>query len=137
MSTPIVCPSCNASYEIDDKLRGQRILCRKCEKRIDVPAGHRNEGNNVAETRMEPELKPARRRSRDDDGDDRASSRRDRIRDDESARPSTRQPVKTTQRQNRRVMVAACLGLAAFLLVVLVLVPIAGYFVFRQLNADP
>jgi predicted Zn finger-like uncharacterized protein len=37
MSIRITCPSCQASYHVDDDLRGKRIRCSTCEEPVSVP----------------------------------------------------------------------------------------------------
>jgi predicted Zn finger-like uncharacterized protein len=94
MSIRFACPSCQASYTVDDKNAGKKARCAKCGEPIDIPnapAGSADppaipdppsnlDGGRVAEyvSRRSP------RRDRDDDRDyySSRSSRRDRDDDD-------------------------------------------------------
>src|SRR4051794_3490700 len=38
MAIRITCPGCKSSYAIDNSLRGQRILCRDCQRPMVIPA---------------------------------------------------------------------------------------------------
>src|SRR3954470_16895967 len=97
MSIPIVCPICNASYQVDDELRGQRILCRKCDKRINV---------DEAEAKVESDARPARRRGRDNDDenqDDRALLDADRDCNEYDEPSRRKEKPRTTPGKNKQV----------------------------------
>src|ERR1700690_2488983 len=54
MSIRVVCPSCDKVYNLEDSMRGKKVLCRSCKEPIAIPSASRKE---------EPEDD---RRSRDD-----------------------------------------------------------------------
>jgi predicted Zn finger-like uncharacterized protein len=58
MPVRITCPACDASYAVDNELRGRRIRCRECGKPVSVPAAKAAMTEVVEATAIteEPEL---------------------------------------------------------------------------------
>src|SRR5450759_373348 len=81
MSIRIACQGCNATYVVDDELRGKQIRCRKCEQPVAVPASHKKADAGVIDKKSNAGAVAAAARPRqqdNDDGDDRKAPRRDR-----------------------------------------------------------
>src|SRR5262249_35688590 len=65
------CPSCDASYAVDDDKRGAKVRCRKCKEVISVPAGKsKRRDEEAVQAGSKLKVKPATRSRRDDDDDD-------------------------------------------------------------------
>ena len=45
MSVRVTCPKCDASFAVDDKMRGKKVYCKKCERPILVPAAVDKDGD--------------------------------------------------------------------------------------------
>jgi predicted Zn finger-like uncharacterized protein len=91
----ITCPACEATYAVDDGLRGKRIRCKKCEELFAVQPGD-EEDRPRPERRdpAQPVPKSPVRRPRDEDEDERPSRRPARDRDDDEEAPERRPPSR-------------------------------------------
>ena len=102
MAIRITCPSCEATYTVDDSLRGKKIRCKKCEEVFAVqPSGGgaaRDEEDRARPDRRvaaKPVPKPApARRPRDEDEDEAPARKPARARDDDEGTPERRPPSK-------------------------------------------
>jgi predicted Zn finger-like uncharacterized protein len=68
MSIRFTCPACDASYTIDDDMRGKKMRCRKCDESVTVPAKEPKTDDGVYDPkgRGSPPVRRDDRRDRDD-----------------------------------------------------------------------
>lgn len=93
MAIRITCPSCRASSSVDERLRGKKIRCAKCEEVVVVPGGGETERDEEDRPRRDgtqaPPKAPARR-AREDDEDETPARKPRRDPQDDDERPQRR-----------------------------------------------
>lgn len=60
MPVRICCPSCKAIYSVEDGLRGKKILCRECDKPLQIPGPVSPAASPPAPKKVEQQVAPAK-----------------------------------------------------------------------------
>ena len=108
MAIALTCPGCDKTMKVKDEFAGKRALCPFCKAEIHVPKREEprvSEAEDYAlnEDTEDREVKPKRRRHRDDDEtEDREvePKRRPRRDDDEDDKPRRRPRLKSADRDS-------------------------------------
>jgi predicted Zn finger-like uncharacterized protein len=127
MPIRVTCPSCEASYSVDDALRGKKVRCRDCGETVAVGASSSKDSRSTGGKKEEGIS--SRPMSRSGAG----SSRSDRDDRDDDDRPRRKAPAKKSSMLLPLLLGGgAVAGLGLFAIIAIVL-----YFVFRSPGPAP
>jgi predicted Zn finger-like uncharacterized protein len=116
MSIRVVCPHCEAAFNVADDLRGKKVRCRECEKPVPVVAAKPRRADDDEDEREEHvQARPSKpapapvRRGRADEDDERPA-RNIRKRDDDDEDDDRPAPRKGKKKSSSTGLIVAAVG---------------------------